>query len=255
MTPQAVECVVPPTPGSKASASSGRALFAVQESLVSEEVVHDLDTCEVTVEGEELNPEQESLEVDTACLQHKGMEVSSSDLGVIFTGERPEAPSWDSRSPRRAPAPSVSGLGACPGGDGKGGASRDQTTCRPSLPCACPYEGRGQACGSSPQEGGAPTHLALAPAVGKPNVTAGPAGPGAWLQPALALALPCSQLQPRPCSHLPTLQAWTPWPVTRRCCTSCATGTGAPGPCSTGSSSSSAPSSMDATSAMSSRWR
>ncbi|XP_037021557.2 calsyntenin-1 isoform X3 [Artibeus jamaicensis] len=58
----------------------------VQESLVSEEIVHDLDTCEVTVEGEELNPEQESLEVDSARLQPKGMEVSHSDLGVTFTG-------------------------------------------------------------------------------------------------------------------------------------------------------------------------
>lgn len=61
--------------------------FAVQESLVSEEIVHDLDTCEVTVEGEELNPEQESLEVDVARLQQKGIEVSHSDLGVVFTGE------------------------------------------------------------------------------------------------------------------------------------------------------------------------
>ncbi|KAM5322710.1 calsyntenin-1 isoform 3-T3 [Glossophaga mutica] len=58
----------------------------VQESLVSEEIVHDLDTCQVTVEGEELNPEQESLEVDAARLQPKGMEVSHSDLGVTFTG-------------------------------------------------------------------------------------------------------------------------------------------------------------------------
>ncbi|KAL4673204.1 hypothetical protein H8959_017138 [Pygathrix nigripes] len=58
----------------------------VQESLVSEEVVHDLDTCEVTVEGEELNHEQESLEVDMAHLQQKGIEVSSSELGMTFTG-------------------------------------------------------------------------------------------------------------------------------------------------------------------------
>ncbi|XP_012577521.1 PREDICTED: calsyntenin-1 [Condylura cristata] len=58
----------------------------VQESLVSEEIVHDLDSCEVTVEGEELNPEQEGLEVDTGHLQQKRIEVSSSDLGVIFTG-------------------------------------------------------------------------------------------------------------------------------------------------------------------------
>lgn len=60
---------------------------AVQESLVSEEIAHDLDTCEVTVEGEELNPEQERLEVDMARLQQKGIEVSHSDLGVVFTGE------------------------------------------------------------------------------------------------------------------------------------------------------------------------
>ncbi|OWK08224.1 hypothetical protein Celaphus_00010974 [Cervus elaphus hippelaphus] len=58
----------------------------VQESLVSEEIVHDLDTCEVTVEGEELNGEQESLEVDAARLQQKGIEMSSSDVGVVFTG-------------------------------------------------------------------------------------------------------------------------------------------------------------------------
>ncbi|XP_047379249.1 calsyntenin-1 isoform X3 [Sciurus carolinensis] len=58
----------------------------VQESLVSEEIVHNLDTCEVTVEGEELNPEQESLEVDTARLQHTGLTVSRSALGVVFTG-------------------------------------------------------------------------------------------------------------------------------------------------------------------------
>jgi hypothetical protein len=61
--------------------------FAVQESLVSEEIVHDLDTCEVTVEGDELNAEQESLEVDVTRLQQKGIEASHSDLGVVFTGE------------------------------------------------------------------------------------------------------------------------------------------------------------------------
>ncbi|XP_054857180.1 calsyntenin-1 isoform X2 [Eublepharis macularius] len=58
----------------------------VQESLVSEEIMHNLDTCEVTVVGEELNQEQESLEVDLVRLQQKGMEMSSSNLGVIITG-------------------------------------------------------------------------------------------------------------------------------------------------------------------------
>ncbi|XP_061456639.1 calsyntenin-1 isoform X2 [Rhineura floridana] len=58
----------------------------VQESLVSEEIMHNLDTCEVTVVGEELSLEQESLEVDMVRLQQKGMEMSSSNLGMIITG-------------------------------------------------------------------------------------------------------------------------------------------------------------------------
>ncbi|XP_077168337.1 calsyntenin-1 isoform X2 [Paroedura picta] len=58
----------------------------VQESLVSEEIMHNLDTCEVTVVGEELSQEQESLEVDLVRLQQKGMEMSSSSLGLIITG-------------------------------------------------------------------------------------------------------------------------------------------------------------------------
>uniref|UniRef100_A0A8B9PFZ8 Calsyntenin 1 n=1 Tax=Apteryx owenii TaxID=8824 RepID=A0A8B9PFZ8_APTOW len=55
-------------------------------SLVSEEIMHNLDTCEVTVLGEELNQEQESLEVDMTRLQQKGIEMSSSSLGMIITG-------------------------------------------------------------------------------------------------------------------------------------------------------------------------
>uniref|UniRef100_A0A8D0C7M1 Calsyntenin-1 n=1 Tax=Salvator merianae TaxID=96440 RepID=A0A8D0C7M1_SALMN len=58
----------------------------VQESLVSEEIMHNLDTCEVTVIGEELNPEQETLEVDLVRLQQKGMEISASNVGMIITG-------------------------------------------------------------------------------------------------------------------------------------------------------------------------
>lgn len=60
--------------------------FLVQESLVSEEIMHNLDTCEVTVLGEELNQEQESLEIDMTRLQQKGIEMSSSNLGMIITG-------------------------------------------------------------------------------------------------------------------------------------------------------------------------
>ncbi|KAL6049618.1 hypothetical protein STEG23_012432 [Scotinomys teguina] len=52
----------------------------VQESLVSEKIFHDLNTYEVTVKGEEMNPEQENLEVDMASLQQRGIKVSHSDM-------------------------------------------------------------------------------------------------------------------------------------------------------------------------------
>ncbi|XP_036386537.1 calsyntenin-1-like isoform X4 [Megalops cyprinoides] len=57
-----------------------------QESVVSEEVMHNLDTCEVTVVGEELDGQRESLEVDLAQIQQRGLEMSSSNLGLIITG-------------------------------------------------------------------------------------------------------------------------------------------------------------------------
>ncbi|XP_064423866.1 calsyntenin-1 isoform X2 [Latimeria chalumnae] len=58
----------------------------VQESMVSEEIMHNLDMCEITVLGDELNTEQESLEVDLTQLQQKGIEMSSSNVGMIITG-------------------------------------------------------------------------------------------------------------------------------------------------------------------------
>lgn len=58
----------------------------VQESLVSEEIMHNLDTCEVTVIGEELNPDQESLQLDLTHLQQKGLEMTSSNQGIVITG-------------------------------------------------------------------------------------------------------------------------------------------------------------------------
>ncbi|XP_064162404.1 calsyntenin-1 isoform X2 [Anguilla rostrata] len=58
----------------------------VQESVVSEEIMHNLDTCEVTAVGEELDAEHESLEVDLAQIQQHGLEMSSSNMGLIITG-------------------------------------------------------------------------------------------------------------------------------------------------------------------------
>ncbi|XP_018425679.1 PREDICTED: calsyntenin-1 isoform X4 [Nanorana parkeri] len=58
----------------------------VQESLVSEEIMHNLDTCEVTVDGEDLNPDQESLQLDLTHLQQKGLEMTSNNQGIVITG-------------------------------------------------------------------------------------------------------------------------------------------------------------------------
>lgn len=48
--------------------------------------MHNLDTCEVTVTGDELDREHESLELDVSQLQQRGLEMSSSNLGLVITG-------------------------------------------------------------------------------------------------------------------------------------------------------------------------
>lgn len=48
--------------------------------------MHNLDTCEVTVVGDELDGEHEGLEVDMTQLQQRGLEMSSSNLGLVITG-------------------------------------------------------------------------------------------------------------------------------------------------------------------------
>ena len=48
--------------------------------------MHNLDTCEVTVVGDELDGEHESLEIDMSQLQQRGLEMSSSNLGLVING-------------------------------------------------------------------------------------------------------------------------------------------------------------------------
>uniref|UniRef100_A0A672I7I6 Calsyntenin-1 n=1 Tax=Salarias fasciatus TaxID=181472 RepID=A0A672I7I6_SALFA len=57
-----------------------------EATVVSEEIMHNLDTCEVTVVGDELDGEHESLEVDISQLQQRALEMSSSNLGLVITG-------------------------------------------------------------------------------------------------------------------------------------------------------------------------
>uniref|UniRef100_A0A7N6C267 Calsyntenin-1 n=1 Tax=Anabas testudineus TaxID=64144 RepID=A0A7N6C267_ANATE len=64
-----------------------REVEADTESEAAEgEIMHNLDTCEVTVVGDELDGEHESLEVDMSQLQQRGLEMSSSNLGLVITG-------------------------------------------------------------------------------------------------------------------------------------------------------------------------
>uniref|UniRef100_A0A669B8M8 Calsyntenin-1 n=1 Tax=Oreochromis niloticus TaxID=8128 RepID=A0A669B8M8_ORENI len=56
------------------------------KTVVSEEIMHNLDTCEVTVVGDELDGEHESLEVDMSQLQQRSLEMSSSNMGLVITG-------------------------------------------------------------------------------------------------------------------------------------------------------------------------
>ncbi|XP_064156870.1 calsyntenin-1-like isoform X2 [Anguilla rostrata] len=58
----------------------------VQESVVSEEIMHNLDACEVTALGEELDGEQESLELDPSQAQQHTLEMSSSSTGLVLSG-------------------------------------------------------------------------------------------------------------------------------------------------------------------------
>lgn len=48
--------------------------------------MHNLDTCEVTALGDELDGEHETLEVDQAQVQQRGLEMTSSNLGLVLTG-------------------------------------------------------------------------------------------------------------------------------------------------------------------------
>ena len=61
-------------------------VHSVQETVVSEEIMHNLDTCEVSVVGDELDGEHEGLEVDMSQLQQHSLEMSSSNLGLVITG-------------------------------------------------------------------------------------------------------------------------------------------------------------------------
>ncbi|XP_069774544.1 calsyntenin-1 isoform X5 [Narcine bancroftii] len=58
----------------------------VQESMISEEIMHNLDMCEISVLGEELKTEQENFDIDLSQLRQRGMEMTNSSTGMTITG-------------------------------------------------------------------------------------------------------------------------------------------------------------------------
>lgn len=61
---------------------------------MSDEIVHNLDGCEISLVGDDLDPERESLLLDMASLQQRGLELTNMSAYVTIAGQ------W--------------GLGACP---------------------------------------------------------------------------------------------------------------------------------------------
>lgn len=53
---------------------------------MSDEIVHNLDGCEISLIGEELDPEREYLLLDGASLQQRGLELMNTSAYLTVTG-------------------------------------------------------------------------------------------------------------------------------------------------------------------------
>lgn len=62
-------------------------VFTVHQAGVLEEIIHNLDYCDVLVLGEELNPEQESLQVQPIFLKGKHLDTTNSTSGMSIYGK------------------------------------------------------------------------------------------------------------------------------------------------------------------------
>lgn len=60
--------------------------FAVADTRMSDEIVHNLDGCEISLIGEELDPEKEYLVLDGASLQQRGLELINTSAYLTITG-------------------------------------------------------------------------------------------------------------------------------------------------------------------------
>lgn len=61
--------------------------FTANKQVVVEEMLHNLDFCDVLVIGAELDPEQECLELDHGELQGKHLDATNSTAGYSIYGK------------------------------------------------------------------------------------------------------------------------------------------------------------------------
>lgn len=61
-------------------------MFTANKPVVLEEMLHNLDFCDVLVIGAELDPEQECLELDHVELQGKHLDATNSTAGYSIYG-------------------------------------------------------------------------------------------------------------------------------------------------------------------------
>lgn len=53
---------------------------------MSDEIVHNLDGCEISLVGDDLDPEREYLLLDGALLQQRGLELVNTSAYLTITG-------------------------------------------------------------------------------------------------------------------------------------------------------------------------
>jgi hypothetical protein len=61
--------------------------YPVTDTRMSDEIVHNLDGCEISLVGDDLDPERESLLLDMASLQQRGLELTNTSAYLTIAGQ------------------------------------------------------------------------------------------------------------------------------------------------------------------------
>lgn len=61
--------------------------YPVTDTRMSDEIVHNLDGCEISLVGDDLDPERESLLLDMASVQQRGLELTNTSAYLTIAGQ------------------------------------------------------------------------------------------------------------------------------------------------------------------------